>query len=249
MDPLSAYALITLISVIGFVIGAVLFIVSLVLTAVKKKKFVWGIIGGLALIIAGAVFFVYGVINTARVGIEIAQDFMPTEFTPAEGSRVVSGTLKVDGYEVTMPCTVNDLQLIGYKTDYYYFGHGIDMWLLNDKNQEQHFPAYLDNSYGYENQDRVSGEDQVAAIIIKCDSGVTFEFNDLKFYMKQDELINRYGTPAYKIDDSNYGNYLYYLGENDTIYRFQFDSNKYLVSIMYGTSDFMKDEMNWLYHG
>lgn len=253
MDNVSLYSLIALVSAIGFFAGIALLIVSIVMTVKKKKKFGLGIAGGIVLVIAGAVFVVVGVLGafvTVADGL-VSNLPMPTEFTPAEGSRPVSGTLKIDGHEVTMPCTISDIQHMGYTTDYEYFNNTVDMWPSDNKNgkyEPPHFLVFIDNSYGYESHDHVRGDDQVSAVKIQYDNGIGIEFNEVKFGMSREEFIKIYGTPAYEIDNPVQGDFLYYVGDNDTIYRFQFDSRSTLWGIMYGTSDYMQKEMNWLYH-
>lgn len=253
MDNISLYSLIALISVIVFIAGIVLLIVSIVMTAKKKKKFVAGIISGIVLLTAGAVFVVYGVFGALTAGLDAAMSMMPlaTEFTPDEGSRPISGTLKIDGHEVTIPCSVTDLEHMGYDSDYEYFSGNIDMWPKSNKNgkyEPPHFQVYIDNSYGYKAYDHVRGDDRVSAVKIQNDSGISFEFNDLKFGMSKYAFLMICGTPAHEIDNPTQGDFLYYLGENDTIYRFYFDHEYVLAGIMYGTSDHMVKEMNAIYH-
>ena len=203
--------------------------------------------------IAGAVFAFYGVIGTLVAGLDAFMSIYPTqtEFTPAEGSRPISSTLKIDGHEVTLPCTVTDIQRMGYTTDYDYFSGNIKMWPIEYENglyPTPNFQVYIDDSYGYENDDHVSGDDQVAAVKIKNDYKIKIEFDDVKFNMSRDALIETYGPPAYENGNSTQGYFLYYEGENDTIYRFHFDSLYTLVGIMYGTSDFMENAMRWMYY-
>ena len=258
MDSISLYSMIAFISVVVFIIGMALMIVSIVLTAKKKRKFAVGIICGVLLMIAGVVFTVFGLINALTATLDAAMDLvpLPTSFTPAEGSRPVSGTLKIDGHEVTMPCTVSDLQNMGYVTDYEYFDHTIGMWPLDNKNGKivpPHFDAYIDNSYGYKSYDHVKGDDHISAIRLQDDWDIEFEFNDLKYGMSKEAFLEIYGTPAYEIDNPQMGDFLYYVGENDTIYRFKFGNHyggdsDYLIGIMYGTSEYMEYEMNGLYH-
>ena len=257
MDSISLYSLIARISVFGFIIGNVLLIVSIVLTAKKKKKFAIGIAGGILLIIAGVVFFAYAALNTLIDCLDgmAGNITVATSFTPAEGSRPVSGTLKIDGHEVTMPCKVTDFEHMGYDSDNVYFSGFIYMWPRSNKNgsyEPPHFQARIDNSYGYTSNDHVRGCDQVSAIEIHDDYGIAFEFNELEFGMSKDDFLEIYGPPAYEIDHPTMGDFLYYVGENDTIYRFTFGDhhgdNYYLIGIMYGTSEYMEYEMNGLYH-
>ena len=228
-------------------------IVSIVMTAKKKKKFVAGIISGIVLIIAGLVFVVFGLLNAMLAGVKAVVEIIPTHtsFTPAEGSSPISGTLKIDGNEVAMPCTVTELQNLGYDTDYEWFNQNIYMWPTDNKNgrfETPHFQAYIDNSYGYDSNDHVKGSDQISAIKIQRECDITFEFGDLQYGMSKDAFIEMYGAPAYEIDHPTQGDFLYYVGENDTIYRFAFDHNYTLFGIMYGTSEYMEYEMNGLYH-
>ena len=123
MDNTLVYSIITTVSAIAFLVGTVLLIVSIVFTAKGKKPFVAGIICGALIGFCGMIFFVYGLFGQLIIGINTMVSNIPavTEFTPAEGSRPISGTFKIDGDEVTLPCTVDDLTKLGYDTDYEYF--------------------------------------------------------------------------------------------------------------------------------
>ena len=91
--------------------------------------------------------------------------------------------------------------------------------------------------------------DNVAAISFRSGDEFGFELNDIKFGMSKDDFLKKYGTPARKIVDSFHGDSLYYLGENDVICRFNFSpSDNTLMSVMVGTSEYMKYEMRGLYH-
>ena len=257
MDNASIYSLITTTSAIAFLVGTVLLIVSIVFTAKGKKKFVAGIISGVLVCLAGALFFAYGLFGQFIIGINTMVSNLPvaTEFTPAEGSRLISGTFKIDGDEVTLPCTVTDLTRMGYDTDYIYFNGYIMLWTFGSDNSNYDAPqfyVYLDRSYDYDSNAHTRGYDQVAAVKLHDDMGIGFELNDIEFGMTKDDFIAQYGTPAHEIDNPVAGDSLYYLGDNDVIYRFNFgevnNGRIELVGIMVGTSEYMEWEMTGLYH-
>ncbi|WP_034448173.1 hypothetical protein [Butyrivibrio sp. AE2032] len=258
MDNTLVYSIITTVSAIAFLVGTVLLIVSIVFTAKGKKTFVAGIICGALIVFCGMIFFVYGLFGQLIIGINTIVSNIPavTEFTPAEGSRPISGTFKIDGDEVTLPCTVDDLTKLGYDTDYEYFDGCIMLWIFGSDNMHYDAPqffVYLDRSYGYDSYAHTRGFDQVAAVKIRNDLGIGFELNDIAFGMTKEDFIAQYGTPAYEIDNSFYGDSLYYLGDNGVIYRLNFGSvdgsgNLVLVGVMVGTSEYMEREMTGLYH-
>ena len=253
----SVYSLVATVSAIAFLVGIVLLIVSIVFTAKGKKPFIAGIICGALISMCGVLFFFYGLFGQLINGINTMVSNMPvaTEFTPAEGSRPISGTFKIDGDEVTLPCTVTDLTKMGYDTDYIYFNGYIMLWTFGSDNSHYDAPqffVYLDRSYDYDSNAHTRGYDQVVAVKLHDDMGIGFELNDIEFGMTKDDFIAQYGTPAHEIDNRVAGDSLYYLGDNDVIYRFNFgevnDGNIVLVGIMVGTSEYMEWEMTGLYH-
>lgn len=256
MANASVFSLIILISVIAVIAGIALLIISIVFTAKGKKGFIAGIITGAVIGLAGVMFFTYGAFGALVSGVSTAaSDLASTEFTPAEGSRPISGTLKINGDEVKFPCMVTDLTKLGYNTDFEYFNYNITLWPMGSDNSHHEAPqfyAYIDRSYGYKSYDHVKGSDQVDAVMVRHDLGIDFELNDISFGMSKEAFIKEYGTPAYEIDHSFFGDSLYYLGDNDVIYRFNFgddgSSDKPLVGLMAGTSEYMKLEMKGLYH-
>ena len=144
---------------------------------------------------------------------------------------------------------------MGYDTDYVYFNGYIMLWTFGSDNSHYDAPqfyVYLDRSYDYNSNAHTRGYDQVVAVKLHDDMGLGFELNDIEFGMTKDDFIMQYGTPAHEIDNRVAGDCLYYLGDNNVIYRFNFgevgDGNIVLVGIMVGTSEYMEWEMTGLYH-
>ena len=240
------------ISLIVAVAAIVLFFISIAKTCKGKKKFIIGIVLGGILGFFGLISAASGAVTYFLTTVTVPAVAKAMEFTPAEGSKPISGTFKFEGEEIKFPVKLSDLTNRGFETDYEYFDKIITIWRKaegNNKFNSKVFYAYLNKSYSYKSYDKVGFSDDVAAISFRIDDEFGFEFNDIKFGMLKDDFVKEYGTPAHLIADSFYGDSLYYLGDNDVIYRFNFSpSDHTLMSVMVGTSEYMKSEMKGLYH-
>ena len=182
------------------------------------------------------------------------EDNLPkhTTFSAAEGSKKISGTLKISGKEITLPCKIADLKSRGFDTDNKFSSEGIiRMWpsdYENGSSEAPYFYACMSGNLKYEKDEKVKDEELVAAIKFKEDNKIDYELNGISFGMTEDEFIKLLGKPAYERDYGPQGYGRYYEGTNGSVYRFMFDSKKTLWTIMIATPEYIDWEINYLYH-
>lgn len=240
-----------LVCAIILIAGIVLLVVSIKRTAKGKKKSIAGIICGSLLGFIACIGIIYCVGGMLIIAAVPAFDAMAseaaalsTEFTTVPGSRMITGQIRINGDEITLPCTIADFKSKGYETDYKYVDKTVMFW--SDEDSENGTgPSYLyahladDNVYGY--ADRTRDEDLIVAIELHDDDKTAFQLNGIIFGMSENDFINKIGTPALQMHDPAWGDTLYYVGDNGLMYRFNF-SYQTLHKVTVGTSEYIERE-------
>ncbi len=251
MNKIAFSFLIIVISLIVLAVGLVLMIISIKKTNRGKKKFIAGIITGIILGITGLFVLFSGAISILTIGLSKGVEVLDSYgFHPADDSPSISGQMLVFGEEIKLPCTIGELKSMGYDTDYIYFNGKVSMVRADGESSKISLQVCTDYNIRYESNQKLTDEDKIVAYKFTSDYPVEFEFNDIEFGMTEEEFIKRFGEPAFKIEDSFFGDSLYYAGDNDLAYRFNFTSGQSheLDGIMAGTAEYMTWESQGLYH-
>lgn len=201
-----------------------------------KKVFAFIISGIMLVALAGCRFDISSLISSE------------TAFTPAADSSPLSGTPKVEGEEITLPCTVKDLENQGFETDYIYDRGYVKMWHISEEQRGNTLNMYLclENAQDYEQNDHISGDDTVVAIRFFQYDHIDFDLNGIRLWTSKEDVLKIAGTPAYEKKYPLKG-YYFYLGDKDLIYRFEFMSTDRVEEILVGTKEYMTDEKGQLY--
>ena len=196
-----------------------------------KKVFVFIISGVMLVALAGCSFDISSLISSK------------TSFTPAADSSPISGTPKIAGEEIFLPCTVKDLKNKGFETDYLIEDGYVKMWHIEEENRGNNpcMYVYPDKGYGYKDKDNIKDDDTVVAIMVSQFEQIELDFNGIRIWTSKEDFLNIAGTPAYEKKLLFDGVYYYYLGYNDQIYRFKFLATDRLEEFLFGTKEFMTE--------
>ena len=200
-------------------------------TNTLKKTFALIISGVMLLSLAGCSFNLSSLVSPE------------TSFTPAEDSNPIHGAPKIAGESISLPCTVTDLKNKGFETDYLVEDGCVKMWHTTEERRVNNLNMYLypDNGYGYKDKDLISDDDTIVAIKVIQSDHIELDFNGIRIWTPKDDILEIAGTPAYEKDLPFDGNYYFYLGDNDQVYRFKFLATDKLEEFLFGTKDFMID--------
>ncbi|MBO4460158.1 MAG: hypothetical protein J5778_05810 [Clostridiales bacterium] len=174
-----------------------------------------------------------------------------TSFTPATDSNTIHGTPKIAGEEILLPCTISDLKNKGFETDYLYENGYVKMWHISEEKRGNNLCmyVYLDKAYDYKDNDNINDDDTVVAILVTQYDHIDLDFNGIRIWGAKEDILNIAGTPAYEKEVFLAGNYCFYLGDNDQVYRLKFLATDKLEEFLFGTKDYMIDENGQLNMG
>jgi len=206
-----------------------------------KRKLIFGIAGGIVGILILAVMEIVLVYSFVSVGIGSLFGFIqtPPGITLSSNSDPIHGTMTVYGEEITLPCTVEELESKGYSTDYKWSSGWIGMWRSENTDPDApHLDAYIERQPNGSEYLNVTGSDKIVAIRFK--RTIDFEINGIVSTTRKTEVLSRFGNTAYEADDalSHEVRYLYYLGDADLVYRFGYKDDV-LYEVEVGTKKFM----------
>lgn len=174
-----------------------------------------------------------------------------TSFTPAADSSPIPGAPKIAGEEISLPCKVKDLKSQGFETDYLYEDGYVKMWHITEEQRGNNLCMYLypDKGYDYKDKDHIDDDVVIAAIMVTQFDMIDFDFNGIRIWLSKEDFLEIAGTPAYEKKLLLDGEYYFYLGDNDQIYRFKFLATDRLEEFLFGTKEYMIDEKGRLYTG
>ncbi len=203
-----------------------------------KKAFAFVITGLMLASLAGCSF------NLSPLGSSKAA-------APAEDSTPIHGSPKIAEESISLPCTVRDLKNTGFETDYIVEDGSVKFWHTSEELRGNNLNMYVypDEGYGYKDKDLISDSDTIVAIKVTSFDHIDFDFNGIRIWMDKEDFLNIAGTPAYERSVMLKGDYYFYLGDNDQVYRFQFLATDKLEEFLVGTSDYMIDEKGQPYTG
>ena len=164
-----------------------------------------------------------------------------TSFTPAADSSPISGSPKIAGEEISLPCKVKDLKNKGFETDYLYENGYVKMWHIAEENRGNNPCMYLypDKGYDYKDKDYINDDDTIVAIMVSQFEQIDLDLNGIRIWSSKEDFLKIAGTPAYEKKLAFKGEYCYYLGDNDQIYRFKFLATDRLEEFLMGTKEYM----------
>ena len=162
--------------------------------------------------------------------------------TAPETGDVIPGKLTLFGEEITLPCSVADLEKKGFSTSELEWSNGkkIEMWHGEERGESNAVWVYKDTSNDTPNYAYTIHEGKAAAIFIPQSADFAIGEND---YAKlSNSLTTLFPEPAHKKEksDSDGREYIWYLGENNMMYRFEYQNDK-LVGILAGTVEYVKN--------
>ncbi|MBR3142069.1 MAG: hypothetical protein IKF09_02845 [Clostridiales bacterium] len=174
-----------------------------------------------------------------------------TSFTPAADSSPISGAPKIADEEIFLPCTVKDLKNKGFETDYLIKDGSVKMWHIEEEQRGNNLDMYVypDKGYDYKDNDIIKDDDTVAAIKVIQSDHIELDLNGIRIWTSKEDVLKISGTPAYEKKLPFDGEYYFYLGDNDQIYRLKFLATDRLEEFLVGTKEYMTDEKGRLYTG
>ena len=202
-----------------------------------KKVFAFIIAGIMLVSLAGCSFDITSLVFPAK------------SFTPAADSDPISGFPTIAGEEISLPCKVIDLKNQGFETDYLYEDGYVKMWHVSEEKRGNNLNMYLCLDKDYKDKDYVDDADTVVAIMVTQFDHIEFDFNGIRLWTSKEDVLKIAGTPAYEKEILFKGEYYFYLGDNDLIYRFKFLATDKVEDILFGTKEYMLDEKGRPYMG
>ena len=186
-------------------------------------------------------FIVFGIMLLSLAGCSLLSS---KPFTPDKDSNPISGAPKVAGEEISLPCKVKDLKNKGFETDYLYEKGYVKMWHVAEERRGNNLCMYLclDKGNAYKEKDSINDEDTVSAIMVTQFDKIEFDLKGIRIWLAKDEVLKIAGTPAYRIKLPLDGEYCFYLGDNDLIYRFKFMATDKVEEVLFGTKAYMTDD-------
>jgi len=195
-------------------------------------------------------FIVSGImlVSLAGCSLDISSVVSPeTSFTPAADSSPISGTPEVADEAITLPCKVIDLKNTGFETDYLVEDGYVKMWHVSEENRVNNLNMYLCLEKDYKDNDHISDDDTVVAILVTQFDHIEFDLNGIRTWTSKEDVLKIAGTPAYSKEIPFKGEYYFYEGDNGLIYRFKFLATDKVEEVLFGTEDYMIDEKGHLY--
>lgn len=118
------------------------------------------------------------------------------------------------------------------------------MWHIREEKRGNNLNMYLvlDKRNGYKDNDHISDDDTVVAIKVTQFDKIEFDLNGIRIWLAKDEVLKIAGTPAYRKKLPLDGEYCFYLGDNDLIYRFKFMATDKVEEVLFGTKAYMTDD-------
>ena len=204
-----------------------------------KKVFAFIVSGILLVQLAGCSFDISSLISSEN------------SFTPAADSSPISGAPKIAGEVISLPCTVKDLKNNGFETDYLVEDDYVKMWHITEEKRGNNLNMYVypDKGYDYKDNDYIKDNDTIVAILVTQFDQIDLDFNGIRIWISKEDFLKIAGTPAYEKELPFKGDYYFYLGDNDQIYRFKFLATDRLEEFLVGTKEYMIDEKGRLYTG
>ena len=202
-----------------------------------KKVFAFVIAGIMLLSLAGCSFDIKSLLSPE------------TSYTPAADSIPISGTPKIADEEIKLPCKVIDLKNTGFETDYLVEDGHVKMWHVSEENRGNNLNMYLCLEKDYKDNDHISDEDTVVAILVTQFDHIEFDLNGIRTWTSRDDVLKIAGSPAYKKEIPFDGEYYFYEGDNGQIYRFKFLATDKVEEVLFGTENYMIDEKGQPYTG
>ena len=172
-------------------------------------------------------------------------------FSPDKDSSPISGVPKIEDEEISLPCTVKDLKDKRFETDYLFEKGYVKMWHVREEKRGNNLNMYLllEKRNEYKDNEHISDDDTVVAIKVTQFDKIEFDLNGIRIWLDKDEVLKIAGTPAYKTKLPLDGEYFFYLGDNDLIYRFKFLATDRVEEVLFGTKEYMINEKGQLYTG
>jgi hypothetical protein len=180
---------------------------------------------------------------------------VPTETTFNPQATVITGTPKLFGHQITLPCTIGELKAMGFDVDNKAHAGSIQMWPADGRDHASagpHFECHLDRDSYDDSKNLVSDDTIVVAIEFQEYNEVEFDFHNISFKTTEDVILSSFGVPAFEEDDPIYGHKSFYNGDNGCMYRFTYgysncrdynsesDKDRNILIIMFGTEEYMK---------
>ncbi len=243
---------------IGFV-ATLVFSIAGMISSRNGKRRGWqfglaGIIilalGQVFMVLSFILFFIFG--HSSRITSTTTE---PTETTFNPQSTLITGTPKIFGHEITLPCTIGELKAMGFDVDYDVAGGGVQMWPADGREHYMrgpHFECKLDRDSYDDSNNLISDDTIVVAIEFQEYNKVEFDFHNISFKTTEDVILSSFGVPAFEEDNELDGHKSFYKGDNGLMYRFSYsysncrtynsesDKDRSIWIIMFGTEEYMK---------
>ena len=119
---------------------------------------------------------------------------------PAKDSSPISGTPQIENEEITLPCTVKDLIDRRFETDYLFEKGYVKMWHHAEEKRGNYLSMFLilGNRSKYKEQDKISDDDTVVAIMVTQFYNIKFDLNGIHLWQDKEDVLKIAGTPAYE---------------------------------------------------
>ncbi|MDY6338599.1 MAG: YrzE family protein [Saccharofermentans sp.] len=208
------------------------------------------VLGQVFMVLSFILFFIFG--HNSRITSTTTE---PTETTFNPQSTVITGTPKIFGHEITLPCTIGELKAMGFDVDYDVAGGGVQMWPADGREHYMrgpHFECKLDRDSYDDSKNLASDDSIVVAIEFQEYNKVEFDFHNISFKTTEDVILSSFGVPAFEEDNELDGHKSFYKGDNGLMYRFSYsysncrtynsesDKDRSIWIIMFGTEEYMK---------
>jgi len=243
---------------IGFVATLIFSIAGMISSRIGKRRGWQFGLAGIIILVLGQVFMVLSFIlffifgHSSRITSTTTE---PTETTFNPQSTVITGTPKIFGHEITLPCTIGELKAMGFDVDYDVAGGGVQMWPADGREHYMrgpHFECHLDRDSYDDSKNLASDDSIVVAIEFQEYNEVEFDFHKISFKTTEAVILASFGEPAFEEDDPIYNHKSFYEGDNGCMYRFTYgysncreyesesDKDRSIWTIMIGTEEYMK---------
>ena len=208
------------------------------------------VLGQVFMVLSFILFFIFG--HSSRIASTTTE---PTETTFNPQSTVITGTPKIFGHEITLPCTIGELKAMGFDVDYDVAGGGVQMWPADGREHYMrgpHFKCHLDRDSYDDSKNLASDDSIVVAIEFQEYNEVEFDFHKISFKTTEGVILASFGEPAFEEDNELDGHKSFYKGDNGLMYRFSYrysncrtynsesDKDRSIWIIMFGTEEYMK---------